>query len=193
MPPPDSRPPTPPRPANREVSRPGDGGDANRRQCGTCDLCCRLPSIDWEEFPELHKPADAHCKHLVAGVGCRIHADRPMHCASFQCLWLMGFGPEELRPDRIGGFFDAVDSGELLLITDKKVPDPRTIPAVDRFIRDWRAKRRARLVVYRGGQEVRERAPAPPPRPSAPPPRAHPRPPEGGGRRGPDGSKPRTS
>ena len=177
---PPHQPPQPPR--NREVPRPGEGAGGNRRQCGSCDLCCRLPSIDWEEYPELHKPPDALCKHLVAGVGCRIHADRPMHCASFQCLWLMGFGPEELRPDKIGGFFDAVDAGELILITDKKVADPRTIPAVDGFIRDWRAKRRAKLVVYRGGNEVRER--------QAPPPRPHPRPPEGGGRRGPDGSKP---
>ena len=131
------------------------------RACGTCDLCCRLPSIDWPEYPELHKPADALCLHLRLGKGCAIHADRPMHCASFQCLWLMGFGPEELRPDRIGGFFDAVDAGQLFLVTDRAVPDPRTIPAVVRFIDAWRASRGADLVVYRAGRELRD----PPPRP----------------------------
>jgi hypothetical protein len=126
----------------------------DRRACGACDLCCRLPAIDWPEFPELRKPADARCRHLDAGVGCRIHASRPMHCASFHCLWLMGFGGDDLKPDRIGGYFDAVDSGTLFLLTDRERPDPRRLPAVARFIEEWRAKRRARLVVYRAGREV---------------------------------------
>jgi hypothetical protein len=135
------------------------GGDPrpNGRACGSCDLCCRLPKIDWPEYPELHKPADVPCLHLELGVGCRINADRPMHCAGFQCLWLMGFGPEELRPDRIGGFFDAEDSGTLYLVTDRERPDPRDDPRVARFVRDWTARRRARLVVYRGGREVKGR------------------------------------
>ena len=137
-----------------QPQKPPPSASTPARACDGCDLCCRLPSIDWEEFPELHKPADAHCKHLVAGTGCRIHADRPMHCASFQCLWLMGFGPDELKPDRIGGFFDAVDTGTLFLVTDKNRPDPRTIPAVNRFIREWAAKRKADLVVYRAGKEI---------------------------------------
>jgi hypothetical protein len=131
-------------------------GAIGGRSCDGCDLCCRLPSIDWPEFPELHKPPDAHCRHLLAGKGCAIHADRPMHCASFQCLWLMGFGPDEIKPDRIGGFFDAVDSGTLFLVTDRNRPDPRGIPAVSQFIREWSARRRARLVVYRGGEEVKD-------------------------------------
>ena len=137
---------------------PGIPRASARRVCGPCDLCCRLPAIDWPEYPELRKPADAHCKHLIAGTGCRIHADRPMHCASFQCLWLMGFGPEELRPDRIGGYFDAIDSGQLMLLTDRERPDPRTIPAVEAFITDWLRRRRARLVVYRAGRAL----PSPP-------------------------------
>ena len=115
----------------------------------------------------MHKPADAYCIHCIPNTGCRIHADRPMHCASFQCLWLMGFGPTELRPDRIGGFFDAVDSGQMILVTDKNCPDPRSIPGVSRFIREWLAKRKARLVVYREGREVKERSDnRRPPRPS---------------------------
>jgi hypothetical protein len=77
-----------------------------------------------------------------------------MHCAAFQCLWLMGFGPDDLRPDRIGGYFDAVDHGLLLLLSDPQRPDPRTRPEVVRFIRDWTARRAARLVVYRDGREV---------------------------------------
>jgi hypothetical protein len=125
------------------------------RVCGTCDLCCKLPSIDWPEFPELRKPPNVYCRHRVAGKGCGIHADRPMHCASFQCLWLMGFGPDEHRPDRIGGFFDAVDSGKLILVTDRDRPDPRTVPGVPEFIREWLARRKMRLVVYREGRKVK--------------------------------------
>lgn len=111
--------------------------------------------MDWSEFPELKKPADVPCRHLHVGVGCRIHADRPIHCASFQCLWLMGFGPEALRPDRIGGYFDATDDGQLILLTDKDRPDPREVAGVADFIAAWTARRRARLVVYRAGREVR--------------------------------------
>ena len=138
--------------------RPGSPGAGGGRACGPCDLCCRLPSIDWPEYPELHKPAGAYCKHCIpGGGGCAIHPDRPIHCASFQCLWLMGFGPDELRPDRIGGFMDAVDAGRMFLVTDRDRPDPRTIPAVARFIAEWTAKRRSRLVVYLEGKEVDER------------------------------------
>ena len=124
------------------------------RVCGTCDVCCKLPAIDWPEYPELKKPANVYCRHRVEGKGCRIHADRPMHCASFQCLWLMGFGGDELRPDRIGAYLDAVDTGQLLLIWDRDRPDPRQIPAVRRFIEEWLARRKMELVVYRGGKEV---------------------------------------
>jgi hypothetical protein len=69
----------------------------------------------------------------------------------------MGFGPEDLRPDRIGGFFDAVDEGLLMLLWDRDRPDPRTIPAVRAFVDDWLRRRKARLVVYREGREVRGR------------------------------------
>jgi hypothetical protein len=71
----------------------------------------------------------------------------------------MGFGPEELRPDRIGGYFDAVDDGLLLLLHDRDRPDPRTRSAVRAFVDDWLRRRRARLVVYREGREVVERRP----------------------------------
>jgi hypothetical protein len=145
------RPPPPPRNAVPPRRTAGAG-----RACGPCDLCCRLPSIDWAEYPELRKPPDAPCLHLDVGVGCRIHPDRPIHCASFQCLWLMGFGPDELRPDTIGGFFDASDDGSLFLLTDRAKRDPRTNPTVRSFIEEWTRKRRARLRVYRAGVEVKE-------------------------------------
>jgi hypothetical protein len=147
---------------------PGSSPRPGARTCGPCNLCCRLPAIDWPEYPELAKPADAWCRHcLPAGAGCAIHAERPMHCAAFQCLWLMGFGPEEMRPDLVGGYLDATDAGELFLLTDRARPDPRTNPVVARFVEEWTRKRRARLVVYRAGKEVREGRSAPRRRPGA--------------------------
>lgn len=159
LPPPSVDDPRVPRLQRPEVPpKPGAPGPGGGRACGPCDYCCRLPSIDWPEYPDLHKPAGAYCKHCIpGGGGCAIHPDRPIHCASFQCLWLMGFGPDELRPDKIGGFMDAVDAGQLFLLTDRERPDPRTIPGVAQFIAEWTAKRKARLVVYRDGKVVEER------------------------------------
>ena len=44
-------------------------------------------------------------------------------------------------------------------MTDKDCPDPRTLPPVSRFISEWNAKRKSKLVVYRAGVEVKDRPP----------------------------------
>lgn len=61
------------------------------RSCHGCTLCCRLPDID-----DLDKPADAWCRHCIAGKGCSIYADRPKLCRDFLCRWMLddGLGPE---------------------------------------------------------------------------------------------------
>jgi hypothetical protein len=56
---------------------------------------------------ELDKPAGHACTHIdkLRG-GCRIYAERPGACRSFDCLWLLSQArpgqqmPPELRPDR---------------------------------------------------------------------------------------------
>ncbi|MEI2296719.1 hypothetical protein [Ensifer sp. MJa1] len=53
-----------------------------KRACGTCTLCCRLPDID-----ALDKPANAWCRHCTEGRGCQIYAERPQLCRDFLCLW----------------------------------------------------------------------------------------------------------
>lgn len=66
------------------------------RSCGTCTLCCRLPDIDL-----LDKPANAWCRHCVAGEGCSIYADRPSVCRDFLCLWMTDEGlAEAWEPSR---------------------------------------------------------------------------------------------
>ncbi len=70
--------------------------------CGSCTLCCRLL-----EVREIDKPAGHACTHIdKQRGGCRIYAERPGACRSFECLWLQSQArpgqqmPAELRPDR---------------------------------------------------------------------------------------------
>jgi hypothetical protein len=61
------------------------------RSCGTCGMCCKVPSIK-----ELNKPAGRWCIHAVRGSGCAIHPNRPRTCREFFCSWLVdpNLGPE---------------------------------------------------------------------------------------------------
>lgn len=67
------------------------------RSCGSCSLCCKVMSVN-----ELEKPADRWCPHAKPGVlhACRIYADRPHGCRVFHCLWRLGIGRPEDRPDK---------------------------------------------------------------------------------------------
>ncbi|GJE76361.1 CxxCxxCC domain-containing protein [Methylorubrum suomiense] len=73
------------------IAKPAPG-----RACGPCTLCCKV-----YEVPAVESPAGRWCKHLKAGSGCGIHAQRPDHCRAFHCLWMTEewMGPE-WRPDR---------------------------------------------------------------------------------------------
>jgi hypothetical protein len=82
--------------ADGNMSITDNGAAAAGRSCGTCTLCCRLPDID-----EFDKPANAWCRHCVAGAGCTIYADRPSVCRDFLCLWMAGEDlPEAWEPAR---------------------------------------------------------------------------------------------
>lgn len=60
------------------------GTDAtNRRVCGECGFCCKIP-----EIAELGKPAGQWCAHWSAANGCGIYDDRPETCRRFVCLYL---------------------------------------------------------------------------------------------------------
>lgn len=70
--------------------------------CGTCNLCCKVKSID-----ELNKPMNTWCPNCDKGRGCRIYDTRPPSCEAYACLWLytQRFDdpslrlPERCRPD----------------------------------------------------------------------------------------------
>ena len=68
------------------------------KACGTCSMCCKLPSI-----AELEKPAGVWCQHVLKGKGCGIYEARPEVCRAFRCSWLRDpDSPDSWRPDRCG-------------------------------------------------------------------------------------------
>lgn len=66
------------------------------RTCGTCTLCCKVVAVD-----ALNKPAGVWCTHCAPGRGCRIYADRPEECHTFNCTWILDerLGPQ-WKPER---------------------------------------------------------------------------------------------
>lgn len=124
-----------------------------RRSCGECTLCCKLPEIVWPTDPPvgrppLNKAANTLCQYCAEGKGCTIWPERPISCAGFQCLWLMGFMDDDMRPDKIGGFFD-VQGQYLLLLKDPARPDPLTNPRVKLWAADFAKTRGRRLKVVK--------------------------------------------
>lgn len=66
------------------------------RECGTCNLCCKVMGI-----LELEKPKGVWCSHAVPGCGCAIYPDRPNSCREFSCLWLLDRSlGEEWKPEK---------------------------------------------------------------------------------------------
>lgn len=98
---------------------------ANVRQCGECQLCCKLLPISAQsraqvteaiphmidaglaspdEFdgmlPEFDKPAGARCPHQRHHKGCTVYARRPFGCRTWNCRWLVNEAGATRRPDR---------------------------------------------------------------------------------------------
>lgn len=73
--------------------------ESNKRICGDCQACCYATRID-----ELKKPAFQRCD-LQCSTGCSKYDGRPNECRDYKCTWLIGFGNEEARPDKLGIMF----------------------------------------------------------------------------------------
>ena len=68
------------------------------RQCGDCQLCCKLLPV-----PPLEKKAGQRCRHQKFGKGCAVYhkAGMPMECSIWNCRWLVNDDTADLpRPDR---------------------------------------------------------------------------------------------
>ena len=66
-----------------------------RRPCDGCTLCCKVL-----EIPALSKPGGTWCVHCKAGVGCGVYEQRPGACAEFECGYIVGFTPDNWKPDK---------------------------------------------------------------------------------------------
>lgn len=74
------------------------------RECGDCNLCCKITRIDTEEFQKL---PGRWCEHCKPGQGCLIHTERPKACRDFICLWAGGEIPEEFKPNKVKALLKA--------------------------------------------------------------------------------------
>ena len=134
-----------------------------RRACGPCTVCCKLPLIDWPGDapvgrPPLKKPRNTWCMYCKPGQGCTIYNDRPISCAGFQCLWLMGLVPEALRPDLVNAMFD-VQGPYLTLLSDPEGPNPMHDPRIKAFADRFCKTRGRRLKIVEHPKP--RKAPAP--------------------------------
>ncbi len=67
------------------------------RECGACNVCCKLHAII---DPELKKLPGVLCSHWTAGTGCSIYERRPETCVGHHCGWRrLGQLDESWRPD----------------------------------------------------------------------------------------------
>ena len=74
------------------------------RSCGPCTACCTAQGV--KEGLETPKPPGVPCVHLSACGGCAIYKSRPKECRNYSCLWLLGIGPIEERPDLLGVLYE---------------------------------------------------------------------------------------
>jgi hypothetical protein len=56
-----------------------------RRECGDCQLCCRLLQV-----PPLGKKAGQRCQYQKFGKGCAVYhtAKMPPECRLWNCRWI---------------------------------------------------------------------------------------------------------
>ena len=87
------------------------------KQCGDCSLCCKIMAI-----PELGKPKDVWCEHVIRKRGCGIYETRPHSCRAFKCLWLQDPRlPPEWKPNK-SKFVMVEREAELLVHVDSNSP-----------------------------------------------------------------------
>jgi len=86
------------------------------RECGECSACCYGMQVI-----ELNKPSNTPCLYECGG--CTIYNSRPAECKHFECLWKIGIGGEEERPDKLGFFLYLTSNtifGELIVAVESK-------------------------------------------------------------------------
>jgi hypothetical protein len=129
------------------------------RQCGDCQLCCKLLPIKPGVLPSGHKPAGARCIHQRHGKGCMIYDSRPSSCAIWNCRWLVNDDTADLpRPDRSHYVLDIMP--DFLIARDNTGSMPeRTFEVVQVWVDPdypdaWREPRMLAYLERRGTQGI---------------------------------------
>lgn len=127
---------------------------AKPRACGTCNACC--VALDVVEYD---KPAHIPCPHLSkTGKGCGDYSARKPVCGAFECAWLQGGLPAEMRPDRSGlivwGPSDlAAQTSEVVIAVNECAPRALSRPENLRFLQET-SKTRVLLVTPMNGVQT---------------------------------------
>lgn len=136
------------------------------RQCGDCQLCCRLLPVKG-----VPKPALTRCKHQRHGKGCAVYHKPekgfPWECGLWSCAWLRadpnGDAAALRRPDRahycidiLPDYITAMDpDGQNIVVpvvqvwVDPKYPDAHRDPA----LRAWLLCRTGFAAIIRYGAD----------------------------------------
>lgn len=94
------------------------------RNCGDCQLCCKLVPVK-----TLGKPAGEKCQHQRFRKGCAIYARRPFDCRVWSCRWLSDPDTAELRrPDRSHYVIDCMF--DYIKLTEKATGEPIKVPCL---------------------------------------------------------------
>jgi uncharacterized protein len=126
-----------------------------KRECGACNLCCKLLGIS-----EIKKPTGQWCGHVKCGKGCSIYDNRPNSCRGFDCLWLQGAWPKALKPNKTK-VVPTTDQGSVVLYVDSAIPSafrsPEMIKVIDRLLNTgpvFVVLRKSRFMLEKKGQTV---------------------------------------
>ena len=133
------------------------------RQCGDCNLCCKLLPVKG-----INKPANTRCQHQSHARGCKVYhrpeKGFPWECGLWSCVWLQGPDATELRrPDRSHCVIDIMpdyitaqnsEVGEIRfpavqIWCDPKFPDAHRDPE----LRAWITRRRGWVGLVRYGND----------------------------------------
>jgi hypothetical protein len=101
-----------------------------RRQCGDCQLCCKLLPVR-----ELGKGANTRCEHQRHHKGCAVYntASQPAPCRLWSCRWLTQDKTEALRrPDRSHYVIDIMP--DFVTIRDEIKGIETTLPVVQIWV-----------------------------------------------------------
>lgn len=88
------------------------------RTCGKCTMCCWALGIDAPEQELKNEPFEK-CKHQCA-TGCVIYETRPSPCATYRCMWLLGWADNKDRPDRGGLLVESPGAGLGIYVKEVK-------------------------------------------------------------------------